>query len=213
MNSNVNWYLEKKLERVKKSLEKNNYDVYIVNDVEEAKTTLKNIIEKNAKVSFGGSMTLIDNGFIDFVRDMEVEVLDRYKEGLTPEEIGEIFRKTFFADYLITSSNAITEEGYLVNLDGTGNRAAAMIFGPKKVIVMAGYNKIVKDLNEAYNRVRNYASPINAKRLSRKTPCTEVGVCMDCNSPERICNHYVITYRQNVKGRGIVILIKQELGF
>lgn len=213
MNQNVNWYLEKKLERVKQSLEKNNYEVFIAENMEDVKKLLKNIIEEKSTVSFGGSMTLIDGGIIEYLRKCNITLLDRYKEGLTSDDIAEIYRKSFFADYYITSSNAITEEGYLVNLDGNGNRVAAMIYGPKKVIVIAGINKIVRDLNEAYTRVRNYASPINAKRLSRKTPCVEKGICLDCNSPERICNHYVVTYRQNVKGRGIVILVKQDLGF
>ncbi|SEF90044.1 Uncharacterised ACR, YkgG family COG1556 [Caloramator fervidus] len=213
MNQNVNWYLQKRLERVKQALEKNNYEVYIVDDLDEVKSLLSNLIDKKSTVSFGGSMTLLDGGIIDHLRNLDIELLDRYKEGLTKEEILELHRKSFFADYYITSSNAITEQGYLVNLDGNGNRVAAMIFGPKKVIVIAGYNKIVKDLDEAYERVRNYTAPINSKRLLRKTPCVEVAKCLDCNSDERICNHYLVTYRQNVKGRGIVILVKKELGF
>ncbi|TDT61191.1 lactate utilization protein [Fonticella tunisiensis] len=213
MDKNTVWYIEKKLERTKAALVKKNYDVYIVESKEEALSKVIDLIEKGSTVSFGGSMTVIDSGMVEALRKCDLNLLDRYKEGLTPDEIQKVFRDSFFADYYITSSNAITENGELVNLDGTGNRAAAMIFGPKKVIIVAGYNKIVRDLNEAYNRVRNCAAPKNCKRLSRKTPCTETGVCMDCSSGDRICNYYVVTYRQNVKGRGIVILVKEELGY
>lgn len=213
MDYNTIWYYDKKIERTKKALEKNNYEVYVVNSVDEMKEKVLELIQDKSKVSFGGSMTLVNSGILEELRKKDIELLDRYKEGLTGDEIGNLYRETFFADYYITSSNAITENGELINLDGTGNRVAAMIFGPKKVIVLIGKNKIVKDLDEAYDRVRNYASPVNAKRLNRRTPCCETGYCMDCNSSDRICNHYVVTYRQNVKGRGIVIIVKEDLGY
>ncbi|CDF58132.1 lactate utilization protein [Thermobrachium celere] len=213
MDFNTSWYFDKKIERTKKALEKNNYEVYVVNNVDEMKEKVLELIQDKSTVSFGGSMTLVNSGILDELRKKDIKLLDRYKEGLTGDEIANLYRETFFADYYITSSNAVTENGELVNLDGNGNRVAAMIFGPKKVIVIVGQNKLVKDLEEAYDRVRNYASPINAKRLNRRTPCCETGYCLDCNSNDRICNHYVVTYRQNVKGRGIVIIVKDELGY
>ncbi len=213
MDKNTQWFIEEKIKRTKAALEKNNYQVFVVESSEEAVDKLKEIIEKGSIVSVGGSMTIIEAGVLELLRNGDYNFLDRYKEGLTGEEMGKLFRECFFADYYISSSNAITEGGELVNLDGNGNRVAAMTFGPKKVVVVAGVNKIVKSLDEAYARVRNQAAPMNTKRLSKRTPCTTVGKCMDCDSPERICNHYVVTYRQNAPGRGIIILIKQDMGY
>ncbi|EYE89215.1 membrane protein [Fervidicella metallireducens AeB] len=213
MDKNVLWYREVQLEKTKQALEKNNYEVYIVEKKDDVNGILKDIIPKNSTVSFGGSMSIIEAGAIEYLRNNDYHLLDRYKEGLSPDDIGKLYRESFFADFYITSSNAITENGELVNLDGNGNRVAAMIFGPKKIVIIAGWNKIVKNLDDAYERVRNYASPINSKRLNRKTPCVQVGNCVDCSSDERICTHYVVTYRQNTRGRGIVILVKEDIGF
>lgn len=213
MDKNTEWYIDEKIKRTKEALEKNNYDVYVVNTKEDAANMVESIIEKGSTVSFGGSMSILECGVLNILRNGEYNLLDRYKEGLTSEDIGKLFRESFFADYYLTSTNALTENGELVNLDGNGNRVAAMIFGPKKVVVIAGINKIVRDIDEAYKRVRDEAAPINAKRLSRKTPCGVTGKCMDCSSPERICNHMVVTYRQNTKNRGIVILVKEDIGY
>lgn len=213
MDKNVIWHVEEKIKRTKEALEKNNYDVYVVEKASDAAKKIEEIIEKGSKVSFGGSISILESGVLDILRNGQYDLLDRYKEGLTKEDIGEIFRESFFADYYITSTNALTENGELVNLDGNGNRVAAMIFGPKKVIVIAGINKIVKDLDEAYIRVRNTAAPINAKRLDKKTPCSQLGRCIDCSSPDRICNHMVVSYKQNTRGRGIVIIAKEEIGY
>lgn len=213
MDKNTEWYIDEKIKRTKEALEKNNYDVYVVNTKEDAANMVESIIEKGSTVSFGGSMSILECGVLNKLRNGEYNLLDRYKEGLTSEDIGKLFRESFLADYYLTSTNALTENGELVNLDGNGNRVAAMIFGPKKVVVIAGINKIVRDIDEAYKRVRDEAAPINAKRLSRKTPCGVTGKCMDCSSPERICNHMVVTYRQNVKNRGIVILVREDIGY
>lgn len=213
MDKNTEWYIDEKIKRTKEALEKNNYDVYVVNTKEDAANMVESIIEKGSTVSFGGSMSILECGVLNKLRNGEYNLLDRYKEGLTSEDIGKLFRESFFADYYLTSTNALTENGELVNLDGNGNRVAAMIFGPKKVVVIAGINKIVRDIDEAYKRVRDEVAPINAKRLSRKTPCGVTGKCMDCSSPERICNHMVVTYRQNTKNRGIVILVKEDIGY
>ena len=141
------------------------------------------------------------------------EFPDRYGAGLTKEEIKEIYRKSFCADAYFTSTNALTEAGELYNVDGTGNRTAAMIYGPDKVIVIVGINKIVKDLNEAIERNKRLAAPANAKRLSRKTPCVNLGYCVDCNSPDRVCNNYVLIRKQGQKGRIKVIIIGKSFGY
>lgn len=158
-------------------------------------------------------MTLFETGVIDHLRSGRYNFLDRYKEGLTDSDIKEIYRKSFFADAYFTSSNAITEDGEIYNVDGNGNRVAAMIYGPDKVIIVAGINKIVKDLDEAIERNREMAAPANAKRLNKNTPCAKIGYCMDCTSADRICRNYVLIKNQGRKDRMYVIFVNKNLGY
>jgi len=213
MDQNVVFVIQEKIKRTIENLEKNNIKGYFVQNEEEACSKIKELIPEGSTVAVGGSMTLFEIGAIDLLRNGKYNFLDRYEAGLTAEQMKEIHRKAFFADAYLTSSNAVTEEGELYNVDGTGNRVAAMIYGPDKVIVVVGFNKIVKDLNEAISRVENLAAPANTKRLSRRTPCTKTGYCMDCDSPERICNDYVLIKKQNTPGRIHVIIINKELGY
>lgn len=202
-----------KINNLIKTLQKNNINGYMVESKEELISQIEAIVEKDSVVSVGGSMTLFELGIIDYLRKGRYEFLDRYKDGLSPADIEDIYRKSFFADAYFTSTNAITEEGELYNVDGTGNRVAAMLYGPKKVIFIVGTNKIVKDMDEAVKRVREIAAPLNTKRLNRKTPCTKVGHCMDCSSPERICNEYIVIKRQRDKSRMHVIFINENAGY
>lgn len=202
-----------KINNLIKTLQKNNINGYMVESKEELISQIEAIVEKDSVVSVGGSMTLFELGIIDYLRKGRYEFLDRYKDGLSPADIEDIYRKSFFADAYFTSTNAITEEGELYNVDGTGNRVAAMLYGPKKVIFIVGTNKIVKDMDEAVKRVREIAAPLNTKRLNRKTPCTKVGHCMDCSSPERICNEYTVIKRQRDKNRMHVIFINENAGY
>jgi len=213
MDQNVVFVIQEKIKRTIENLEKNNIKGYFVQNEEEACSKIKELIPEGSTVAVGGSMTLFEIGAIDLLRNGKYNFLDRYEAGLTAEQMKEIHRKAFFADAYLTSSNAVTEEGELYNGDGTGNRVAAMIYGPYKVIVVVVFNKIVKDLNEAISRVENLAAPANTKRLSRRTPCTKTGYCMDCDSPERICNDYVLIKKQNTPGRIHVIIINKELGY
>lgn len=158
-------------------------------------------------------MTLFETGVIDLLRSEKYNFSDRYAQGLSKDDIKDIYRKSFSADAYFTSSNAITENGELYNVDGTGNRVAAMIYGPDKVIVVVGINKIVKDVDEAIERNKRMAAPANATRLNRKTPCANLGYCTDCNSPDRICNDYVLIRRQGIKGRINVIIVNKEFGY
>jgi hypothetical protein len=128
------------------------------------------------------------------------------------EERFELSRKALTSDVFVASTNALTEDGKLLNVDATGNRVAAMFFGPKKVIIVAGVNKIVKDIDAAEKRVREWAAPQNAKRLNRKTPCAETGVCADCRSPQRICNIYVTLAKRPSRTEVVVILVGENLG-
>jgi hypothetical protein len=164
-------------------------------------------------VAVGGSATLFETGVIDFLRSGKYNFLDRHKKGLSRENIKEIFRKSFFCNDYLVSTNAVTEDGELYNVDGTGNRVAAMLYGPDHVIVIVGSNKIVKDVNAAVEKVKQDAAPANTKRLGIDTPCSKIGYCVDCKSDSRICNDYVLIKRQNVKGRIKVIILDEDFGY
>lgn len=213
MDENISWVTEQKVKRTIENLEKNNIEAYYVEDEKELINKLETLVSEGETVAVGGSMTLFEIGIIDYLRSGKFQFLDKYKEGLTGDDMKEIYRKSFFADSYLVSSNAVTEEGELYNVDGNGNRVAAMLYGPDKVIVIVGVNKLVKDLDEAIERNRENSAPANAKRLNRKTPCTKVGYCMDCSSPERICNDYVLIRKQGRKGRIKVLIVGKELGY
>lgn len=212
MDKNMKWLNEKKVERTIEALEKNNMQAYLVNSIDELIEKIKEVVNEGQTVSCGGSMTLFETGVIEHLKSGRYNYLDRYKEGITPEEVKKVYREAFFADAYFTSSNAITEDGKLYNVDGNGNRVAAMLYGPDKVIVVAGSNKIVKNLDEAIERVKCIAGPANSKRLNRKTPCSKVGYCMDCNSNERICREYTVISKP-VPNRIYVIFLNEELGY
>lgn len=213
MDDNAKWVVDKKVERTMEALKKNNMDAYYVKDQNELHNLLKALMSNGETVSFGGSMTLFETETLNWVRNQEFNVLDRYGEGLTPEDIQKIYRDTFSADTYLTSTNAVTEDGQLYNVDGTGNRVAAMIFGPKQVIVLTGTNKIVKDHAEAVERNRRVSAPANVKRLSRNTPCATLGYCTDCNSPDRVCNVFSTISKQAIKNRIKVIFIDGTYGY
>lgn len=163
MDKNVEWLNEKRIEKTIKALEANNMNGYLVNNKEELIETIEKIVDKDSVVACGGSMTLFETGIIDYLREGRYTFLDRYEKGLTPADTKEIFRKSFLADAYFTSTNAITENGELYNVDGNGNRVAAMMYGPDKVIVIVGANKIVKNEAEAIERVKSIVAPANTK--------------------------------------------------
>lgn len=213
MDQNLKTLFDLKLEKTRNALIKNNMETHIVENTEELRILMNNLVKDKSSVSVGGSQTLFETGIIDDLRSRDIIFHDRYQEGLTKEQIQDVYRKAFSDDYYIMSSNAISEEGHLINVDGNGNRVAALTFGPKHVIVIAGYNKIVVNEKEARQRVQTIAAPANAIRLNKETPCTNFGQCDDCKSKDRICSHYVVTKRQSVAGRIIVILVKENLGY
>lgn len=179
----------------------------------EAVEKALSFLPKDAVVGFGGSMTFMQSGMYDELKkNPSIQLLDR-NDAKTAEEIEDVYRKSLFADAYFMSSNAITKDGVLVNIDGGGNRVAALIYGPKEVIILAGMNKIVPSVEEAVSRVRNTATPPNCIRLDKKTPCAATGICGDCLSPDCICNQVVITRRSGAKGRINVLLIGENLGF
>ena len=206
-------YYETLANTVIKNLEKRQMEGYYCSTVEEAEKKVFSFLTDNCAVSFGGSMTLEDTGLLTALRhDPSIRLIDR-ATAKDAAETKKLFHEALSADYYLMSSNAITTAGELVNIDGTGNRVAALIYGPENVIVLAGMNKISANVDEALSRVHNVASPINAMRLNRKTPCAATGSCADCLSPDCICNQVVITRRSGIKGRIKVILIGEEYGY
>ena len=194
---------------------------YYVENSCKAKELVTSLIPENSIVSFGGSVTLNESGIMEILRSGKYKLLDRSAEGA---DVLKIYRDTFGADFYLTSSNAITQNGELYNVDGYGNRVTALTFGPKQVIVVAGINKIVKDLDDAILRVKTIAAPKNCVRLSKKTYCAECGKCVSlnrenpemtdgCDSPDRICRQYVINAKQPKNDRFIVILVGESLGY
>ncbi|AFS78216.1 hypothetical protein DUF162 [Gottschalkia acidurici 9a] len=213
MDKDVLWYMEKQIDRTIDNLKKNNMAGFFVKDDIELKALLKELISENSTIGVGDSMTLFETGVIEFFRNGNYVFLDKYRDGITSEEKRQIYIQNFSSDTFICSTNALTENGELYNIDGNGSRVAPMIYGPKQVILVTGVNKIVKDIEQAEKRVRNYSAPIDAKRLNKKTPCTTLGYCMDCNSPDRICNDFIIIRGQFIKDRIKVIIVGKELGY
>lgn len=210
MDANLKSIIDIRINKTIENLKKNRMEAYYVKTSQEAVELIDQMCKQGESVSVGGSMTLFESGVIDHLRSGKYHFLDRYEQGV---DVHQVFRDTFSCDTFFTSSNAITENGELYNVDGTGNRVSAMIYGPKSVIVVAGYNKIVPDIEAAQQRVRYTAAPANATRLDRKTPCKTIGSCVNCRSEERICSHYVIQAHQMIKGRIKVILVGEELGY
>lgn len=213
MDENSEKLLRMKENELVKAFERNNMTCLIVKNRDELMTYLKNRLVQKKKVAVGGSVTLNQLGVLDLLRTSDVLFIDRYQEGLSQEEREECFRKAFFADIFITSTNALTMDGCLYNVDGHGNRVAAMIYGPKEVFVIAGLNKICLDEQQAINHIKHCSAPCNAMRLKKKTPCTSTGVCMDCQSPERICSSYVKLGYQGEVNRIKVIIVEEHLGY
>lgn len=213
MNENIKWLNLKKIERTIEALEKNNMKGYLAKDKNELLKIVKDIAKEGELVSVGGSISLFETELIDLLRSGRYEFLDRYKENLTPADMKEIYRKSFFCDTYFASANAITEKGEIYNVDGNGNRVAAILYGPEKVILIVGVNKIVSDVEEAIKRNKEISGPANAKRLNTATPCAKVGKCMDCSSNDRICCEYTLIKRQRTSNRIHVIFVNESIGF
>ncbi|WP_346896592.1 lactate utilization protein [Clostridium sp. UBA7503] len=213
MDKNMKWLKESRVNVTINSLKKNGMNGYLVNSHEELIEKINELTNDGDTVSCGGSMSLFETGVIDYLRSGKYNFLDRYEHGLSKDDLKKLYRNTFSADIYFTSTNAITKKGELYNVDGNGNRVAAMLYGPDKVIIIAGVNKIVENIEEAIKRNERVSAPANCKRLSKVTPCVKVGHCMDCSSEERICNEYTIIRRQGNKDRIHVIFLNEELGY
>ena len=211
-----------KLKKLMTALERNNMQAFYAENKTEALELIKNILPKGGTVTHGGSMTLQECGVPALLRQGPYKYLDRNAEGLTPVQIEEIYRQSFFADAYITSANAVTMDGLLYNVDGNSNRVAAILYGPKEVIFIIGINKIVENLEQAVERVKASAAPKNTVRLNCATYCKEKGHCVakegepmgaGCASDGRICCNYVVSAKQRQKNRMKVIIVNEELGY
>ncbi len=209
-------YWELRLQSCKDALEKNNFEAFIAQTPAEAgQIVIDQILpEMNVKrVSWGDSLTLYETNVLEFFKkDSEINLIETFDEKASREEIIERRRNALLSDLFFSGTNAVVESGALVNLDMVGNRVGGMVFGPKWVVIMVGRNKIVSDLEQAMDRIKNLAAPANAIRHEQKTPCVKTSYCMDCNSPARICNIWTIHEKSYPKGRIKVILINQDLG-
>lgn len=195
------------------NLEKRNMKGYFVKNTSQLFQLLEELVPVQSLVGCGDSMTLEEAGVYNYFRDGNFNFLDKYKKGLTSEEKREIYLKNFTADTFITGSNAVTEDGKIFNIDGNGSRVAPMIYGPAQVIIIIGVNKLVPDIEHAIQRARQTAAPLDAIRLNKKTPCTQLKYCIDCKSPERICNSFTAIEGQFIKDRIKVIVIDRDMGY
>ena len=207
------WHNEVIGERVVKALLKNDFHALYLAAKEQAVEYVLSHVAPGTRGGFGGSMTVKQLGLGQAVKEKGGVVLDHGQPGLTPEEKMEIMRQEVVSDLFLCSANAITLDGYLVNVDGNGNRVAAMTFGPKKVIVVAGVNKICTNTDAAFDRIRTTASPMNNKRLQLDNPCVKTGTCMDCDSKNRICRIFSVMKRKPRNTDITVLIIGEELGF
>jgi hypothetical protein len=205
---------QKVAQKLIKNLEKRRMEGSYATTAAQAKNEVAAMIPPGSSVFRCGTMTATYAGLWDAIAKMpEVDLIDPYEPGIKPEEGLARRQKGMSADFMIASSNAITLDGKLVNLDGMGNRVAAMSFGPKKVILMVGMNKVAPDLDSAMARVKHYAAPVNNIRYGLKNPCVETGLCNDCKSPSRICNMWSIIEGHMIDKRIHVKLIGETVGY
>lgn len=195
-----------------KNLNKRNMEGYYCENSEACRKKILDLMPEKSIIAFGGSETFKEIGLLDQLRTLNYQLIDR-SLAKTPEEHRAIFAKTVLADYYFMSTNAITLDGELVNIDGNGNRAACLIHGPEHVMIIVGRQKVVETIEMGISRSRNIAAAANAKRLNRQTPCNTTGHCNDCLSPDCMCNHIVVTRHSGRSGRIKVFLVNEVLGY
>ena len=200
-------------QRMIKSLNRRNIEAYYCATSAEAVKKVSELIPDGSSVTWGGSMTIRDIGLPQYLHNRgTLEVLDR-DIAETTEAVKEIYLRAFTSDVYLSSANAISEDGVIVNIDGNGNRVAAITWGPKKVIFVIGMNKVAQTVEAALTRARSIASPINAQRFDIKTPCKTDGVCHNCNSADSVCSYVHFLRNSRNKGRHVVVLVGEELGY
>lgn len=224
MDNAIAEVLDIKIKKTLENLKKNNMEPYCCENAEQARKLFKTLVNPGDTVSHGGSETLKQLGITEMLKNGDYNYLDRNRPGITRDEVEEIYRKTYFADVYLTSSNAVTENGELYNVDGNSNRVSAILYGPKSVVVFVGVNKLVRDIDEAITRVKAIAAPANTLRLRCDTPCSKTGECISlkkdkafltdgCACEQRICCNYAVSAQQRQKNRIKVVIIKENLGY
>lgn len=209
----MKWFYETRLQEAVRNLIKHEFEAISVSDRLAACMEILKRVSPDKTIGVGGSITIREIGIIDKLREQGNIVYDHWKEGLTKEESLRIRKKQQSSNVYLTSANAITINGEIVNVDGFCNRISSMSFGPEEVIFVAGKNKIVKDIKEGLERIKNIAAPMNARRFGADTPCASLGRCVDCNVPQRICRGTLILERRPFNTKMLVILVMEDLGF
>jgi hypothetical protein len=207
------WLWEKLAKKCIQNLKKHGFDAHYVSGEQEARDLILEKISDYQTFGFGGSDTTRALGLSEALQTMGKTVYDHWQKGLSKEDDLEIRLNQGRCDCFLCSANAVAATGEIVNVDGIGNRTNAMCFGPKKVIVVAGMNKVTQDLDSAVRRVRELAAPMRAKSLGMETPCAENGLCSDCNAPQRICRITTILHRRPMLTDLSVVLVNRALGF
>jgi len=203
----------KLIETVMKNLRMNRIPSILLESPSALPAYLDAKIPDGTIVGVGDSMTLEALAVYDYLRRRQIRFLDKYQENLSKEQKRSLYLRNFDADYFLSGVNAISATGKIYNLDGNGSRVAPIIYGPRKVVLLCGTNKITETDEEAIDRIRRIAAPLDAKRLGKKTPCRVTGVCQDCKSPEKICNYWTIIQGQFDENRIQVVFIPEELGY
>lgn len=205
-------FVKDRLEKTIESLKENGFEVEVVNTPAEAEELTLKLIPEGSSVSMGGSVTLNMTELLPKFRTEKYKFFERFNQP-TWEDTVRVMRESLLSDYLVTGTNAITEDGFLMQIDSGGNRVAGMAYGPNNVIVITGINKIVKDIHEGYDRLY-YAGPLNSKRLNHKTPCNYSGKCEDCTTGMRMCNFVSVVKNGNRPfGKTHIIFINDNLGY
>jgi L-lactate utilization protein LutB len=207
------WLLEQNGKKAVEALKKNAFNALYVDSIEAVRKEILNRIPKGARVGVGGSMTIRQTGVLDILEKQGNVVYDHWKQGLSDEDVLKIRKAHLTCDVLLTGANALTLDGMIVSTDGIGNRVGAMIFGPDRVIVVTGTNKIVNDLQSALRRIKEVATPQVVKDMGLEVPCAVTGFCVDCNSPMRACRATVILERKPFLSDIHVLVVGEDLGF
>jgi L-lactate utilization protein LutB len=213
MNAVEEWRYETIGKAACEALKRSGFDARFVQKGAEALDYIATLVKPGMTVGFGGSMTLRAIGAPEKVKALGAEILDHNAPGLDSAKKLEVMRAQLTCDLFLSSSNAVTMEGDIVNVDGNGNRVAALSFGPAKTVVVVGANKIARDLDEALARLETRASPMNNKRLDRPNPCAKTGTCEDCHGDTRICRVYQILRRKPFLSDFTVIVVGEALGY
>ena len=213
MDQNKEWLIELRLNKAVEKLKAHQFEALSVKTKEDAAQEIWKYIHPKQRIGVGGSHTIRELRILDQLEAKGCILYDHWKPGLPKEKVLEIRKSQMTSDLFLSSVNAVTLNGELVNIDFAGNRVNATTYGPGKVILVAGYNKIVEDVQEGIKRIKNVTAPLRARDLNMDVPCAKLGKCVDCNSPNRICRVVVIHERKPALTDMLVILVGEELGF